>query len=87
MFKHYLLFHSTQTQGLNLKALESAKELSWPFYSNLIGTSSPEKVNYLSGGNAVCLVLFNCVFIFSKFLPLVVMGIHLLEVTLKGAKL
>ncbi|KAL6311451.1 hypothetical protein AAG906_005381 [Vitis piasezkii] len=32
-----------KTQGLNLKALESAKELSWPFYSNLIGTSSPEK--------------------------------------------
>lgn len=30
-----------------MKALESAKELDWPFYGNLIGASSSEKVNYL----------------------------------------
>ena len=40
MFSTFL--NLPKTQGLNLNAMESAKELSRPFYSNLIGTSSPE---------------------------------------------
>ena len=40
MFSTFL--NLPKTQGLNLNAMESAKELNRSFYSNLIGTSSPE---------------------------------------------
>ena len=33
-----------QTQRLNLKALESVKEVKWPFYQNVITASGTEKV-------------------------------------------
>ena len=40
MFSTFL--NLPKTQGLNLNAMEFAKKLNRPFYSNLIGTSSPE---------------------------------------------
>jgi hypothetical protein len=47
VFVFLILYCYLQTQRLNLKALQLAKEVKWPLYQNLVGTSSTEMVNYL----------------------------------------
>lgn len=50
------MFHQVQTQRLNLKALELAKEVKWPLFENLAGASNTALVSYLFGSSGV---LFN----------------------------
>ena len=42
----FFLSYYVQTQRLNLKALQLAKEVKWPLYQNLAVAPSAEMVNY-----------------------------------------
>ena len=42
----FFLSYYVQTQRLNLKALQLAKEVKWPLYQNLAVDPSAEMVNY-----------------------------------------
>lgn len=47
VFAFLIVYCYPQTQRLNLKALQLAKEVKWPLYQNLVGASSTETVYYL----------------------------------------